>query len=119
MKTTAMKHRSRRDRRRGQAAVETMMLAFMVAVMVVATFHLWKVTWAAENSNIRAREAMFHGTAYMTGPRAGNTSASALFNQGEKNYNKATPGGSINFSSSASDSVDGAGNINVNLRITQ
>ena len=29
-----------------------MMLAFMVAVMVVATFHLWKVTWAAENSHM-------------------------------------------------------------------
>ena len=105
--------------RRGQAAVETMMLAFMVAVMVVATFHLWKVTWAAENSHIRAREAMFHGNAYMNGPRASGTSGSGLFDEGEQNYNKATPGGSINFNSSASDSVDGAGSINVSLRITQ
>jgi len=116
---TRPQQRTHRSGRRGQAAVETMMLAFMVAVMVVATFHLWKVTWAAENSHIRAREAMFHGTAYMTGARSNNTSGSALFNTGEKNYNKATPGGSINFSSSASDSVDSAGTINVNLKITQ
>jgi len=94
-----------------------MMLAFMVAVMVVATFHLWKVTWAGSNSHIRAREAMFHGNAYMSGPRANNTNSSGLFDEGTQNYKPADYTNSLNFSSSASDSVDSVGNITVRSTI--
>ncbi len=56
--------------RRGQAAVETMLLAFMIMMILMSLVHLFTVTWASENAHIRAREGVMHGTDYLTGDRA-------------------------------------------------
>ena len=58
-------------RRRGQAAVETMLLTFMVMVVLLGVVHLFSLTWGTQNAHIRAREAAFHGDAYLTGVKAG------------------------------------------------
>ena len=52
-------------RRRGQAAVETMLLTFTVMLVLLGLVHLFSVTWASQNAHIRAREAVFHGDAYL------------------------------------------------------
>ena len=57
-------------RRRGQAAVETMLLTFMVMVVLLGVVHLFSLTWASQNAHIRAREAAFHGDAFLTGAKA-------------------------------------------------
>jgi len=54
-----------RNGRRGQSGVETMLLAALIAIMLVAMFHLFQVTWATQNAHIRAREATFHGKEYL------------------------------------------------------
>lgn len=69
--STIRVRRLRRFRRRGQAAVETMMLAFMVMVILVCMVHLFSVTWASENAHMRAREGVLHRTTYLQGKRAG------------------------------------------------
>ncbi len=56
-------------RRRGQAAVETMLLTFMVMIVLLGLVHLFSLTWASQNAHIRAREAVFHGDAYLTGAK--------------------------------------------------
>ncbi len=94
------------------------MLAFMVAVIVVATFHLWKVTWASQNAHIRAREAVLHGTTYMSGPKAGATSGGGQIFDGN-NYRKAEWGQSINFTASADDTIDSNTQIAVTATITE
>lgn len=56
-----------KSNRRGQAAVETMLLAFMVMVVLLGLVQLFSLTWASQNAHIRAREAAFHGDAYQSG----------------------------------------------------
>ncbi len=118
MSTSSATERPGRLRRRGQAAVETMMLAFMVAVIVVATFHLWKVTWASQNAHIRAREAVLHGTTYMSGPKAAATSGGGQIFDGS-NYRKAEWGQPISFAASADDTIDSNTQIAVTATITE
>jgi hypothetical protein len=57
-------------KRRGQAAVETMLLAFLVMMILMSLVHLFTVTWASENAHIRAREGVMHGTSFLVGDRA-------------------------------------------------
>lgn len=57
-------------RRRGQAAIETMLLAFLVMMVLLGMVQLFTLTWGSQNAHIRAREAVFHGDAYLEGTRA-------------------------------------------------
>jgi len=47
-----------------------MLLAFMVMVVLLGLVHLFSLTWASQNAHLRAREAAFHGDAYLQGVRA-------------------------------------------------
>ncbi len=93
-------HRNHK-RRRGQSAVETMLLATMICTMLIGMLHLFQVTWATQNAHIRAREAVMHGTTYLENhaPRADYVSVgSTPWDDSDLNYNKAgysgtTPGG--------------------------
>jgi hypothetical protein len=76
-------------RRRGQAAVETMLLAFLVMMILMSLVHLFTVTWASENAHIRAREGVMHGTSYLVGDRADiayTSVSSSPFDSMAKNY---------------------------------
>jgi len=76
-------------RRSGQAAVETMLLAFLVMLILMSLVHLFTVTWASENAHIRAREGVMHGTGYLVGDRADvayTTVISAPFDSMTGNY---------------------------------
>jgi hypothetical protein len=77
---------SRPRRRRGQAAVETLMLLPVVVVVIVAMLQLWSVTFATTNAHLRAREAALHGTTYLRG-RGSDVSDDAPFSG--NNYQKA------------------------------
>ena len=84
----------RRRARSAQAAVEIMLLAFMVTVILVSMFHLFTVTWANQNAHMRAREALLHDTTYLSQVGDGRASfasgGSGLW--GGSNYNVATHG---------------------------
>ena len=43
-------------RRRGQSAVETMMMMPILALVIVALYYLWSIAFAAQNVHLRARE---------------------------------------------------------------
>ncbi len=93
--------------RRGQAAVETMLLVAMVCVVLMGMVHLFTVTWATQNAHIRAREAALHGAAYTEGVRADGEytqPGTSPFDEVEYNYSTAesdlTP---VTFSATASD----------------
>ena len=76
-------------RRQGQAAVETMLLAFLVMMILMSLVHLFTVTGASENAHIRAREGVMHGTGYLVGDRADiayTTVSSAPFDSMTENY---------------------------------
>jgi hypothetical protein len=108
--------------RRGQAAVETMMLAFMVMVILMCMFHLFTVTWASQNAHIRAREALLHGHTYMQGDRVSYSQANNELFDGN-NYTKADRNGTIDFTAGASDQTRddfiGAKDINITATITE
>lgn len=94
-----------RVRRRGQSAVETMLMVFGLMVVLMSMVHLWQVTWGAQNANIRAREVLLHGDAYLDPGRAAYTSfndAEIPFDVAASTYKKATPGSAV-FSASAQD----------------
>ena len=88
-------------RRRGQAAVETMLLTFMVMVVLLGVVHLFSLTWASQNAHIRAREAAFHGDAYLTGAKAD----SQFTQPGSAPFDPALPGPSGGNYSVAEDSI--------------
>ncbi len=75
------------QRRRGQAAVETLLLVPVVVVVIVAMLQLWSVTFATTNAHLRAREAALHGTEYLDG-RGSDVSDRAPFSG--NNYTKAS-----------------------------
>lgn len=52
-------------RRRGQSAVETMMIVPLVAITIMALCYLWSIIFASENAHIRAREYVLHGQSYL------------------------------------------------------
>lgn len=56
-----------RGARRGQSAVETMMVVPLVAMTIMALYYLWSIIFASENAHIRAREHVLHGSAYQSG----------------------------------------------------
>jgi hypothetical protein len=72
-------------RRRGQSAVETMMIMPLVAITIMSLYYLWSVIFAAENAHIRAREYVLHGDAYL--PDSDGVSGSAPFSG--SNYSRA------------------------------
>ena len=86
-------------RRRGQSAVETMMVVPLVAVTILALYYLWSVIFASENAHLRAREAALHGTTYL--PDDDGVSASAPFSG--NNYEKAENPTSFRFEAQAED----------------
>jgi Flp pilus assembly protein TadG len=116
--------------RRGQAAVETMLLAFMVMVVLLGLVQLFSLTWASQNAHIRAREAAFHGDAY----QAGRGADLAFTQPGTSPFSTSLPGPGGNytvaedsitpftFSATASDQsrddLFGARNISVSAQIT-
>jgi Flp pilus assembly protein TadG len=117
-------------KRRGQAAVETMLLTFMVMVVLLGVVHLFSLTWASQNAHIRAREAAFHGDAFQQGRGAD----SAFTQPGSAPFSTSMPGPggnytvaedsitSFNFSATASDQsrndLFGSQAIQVTARIT-
>jgi hypothetical protein len=112
------------ESRRGQSAVETMMLTFGIAVVLVAMFHLFTVTWASGQAHIRARESLFHSTAYLEAPRSEYTSVSSSpFDPDARQYNKAMPDEPISFSAEAwdttRDDLIGSQSIDVLIQMTE
>jgi hypothetical protein len=79
--------------RRGQAAVETMLLTFMVMVVLLGVVHMFSLTWGSQNAHIRAREAVFHGTAYQSGRGAD----SAFTQPGSSPFSTSLPGPGGNY----------------------
>ncbi len=63
--------------RRGQSAVETMMVVPLIAVAIMSLYYLWSVIFASENAHIRAREYVLHGDAYLSD--ADGVSGSTVF----------------------------------------
>lgn len=78
---------ARSRQRRGQAAVETLLLVPVVVVVMIAMLQLWSVTFAATNAHLRAREAVLHGTKYLD-DRGSDVSDRAPFSG--NNYTKAS-----------------------------
>lgn len=72
--------------RRGQSAVETLIVLPVVVLVFVAMYQLWSLTWAAQNAHLRAREALLHGTTYL-GRRGSDVSARDVFSG--RNYKTA------------------------------
>ena len=82
------------------------MMAFGIAVVLVSMFHLFTVTWATSNAHLRAREMMFHNTAYLEGAKADYAEAvNSPFNPDQRQYEKAEPGATIQFSGRAWDTT--------------
>lgn len=111
-------------RRRGQAAVETMMMAFGIAVVLVAMFHLFTVTWASTQAHIRARESLFHSTAYLDSPRSNYTAVgTSPFDPEAMQYQRAVPDQPISFSAEAwdttRDDLIGSQSIEVTIELTE
>ena len=83
--------------RRGQSAVEAMMVVPVVAVTILTLYYLWSVIYAAENVHIRSREAVLHGDAYQSDD---DTTGSSPFDG--SNYKRAD-NQSFSFSATSSD----------------
>lgn len=99
----------RRRARSGQSGVETMLLVTIVVTVLMGMVHLFQVTWAAQNSHIRAREAVLHDTHYLSlySPRATRVTVSDT-------PSELTFGGDVNYEKAG---VDGANqNIPVGVR---
>ena len=93
-----MRNQGTHRRRRGQSAVETMLLATMICTMLVGMLHLFQVTWATQNAHIRARETVMHDTTYLDNhaPRANYVSlGSSPWDDSKLNHKKAGYAGSI------------------------
>lgn len=93
-------------RRQGQAAVETMIMAFTIAVILVSMFHLFTVTWATQNAHIRAREAVLHDTTNLDAGRLGYTTPqSSPWSNADNNYEIADPSNVIFWTAGANDTT--------------
>jgi hypothetical protein len=86
-------------RRRGQSAVETMLLMPLLVLVVVAMYYLWSIAWASENAHLRAREYALHGDTYLSG-RGNGESGNAPFSG--NNYSRASST-SFHFAASSED----------------
>ncbi|MED5370465.1 MAG: hypothetical protein VX899_05610 [Myxococcota bacterium] len=109
--------------REGQSAVETMLLVFGVMVVLMAMVHLWQVTWAAQNANLRAREVLLHGDTYLDPGRAAYVTynpSEIPFDPAAGTYKKANPG-AASFRAGAfdatQDDIIGSQSLEVELRI--
>lgn len=92
--------------RRGQSAVETVLLMPVIMMVFMAMYYLFTITFAAQNAHLRAREYALHGDTYLGGRSHGTTGSSAF---GFFNYQKAERGITpFRFSGTATDrSIDG------------
>lgn len=102
------------------------MLAFLLTVVLVSMYHLFTVTWASQNAHMRAREAVLHGDAYLTGARTSYVSHSRVpfdSSSSVQNYRRADPGTTINFQATAwdttRDDLIGSQDIEVFARIVE
>jgi hypothetical protein len=88
--------------RRAQAAVETMLALPLLMMVLMGTYYLFTITFAAENAHLRAREYVLHENAYL-GSRAYNVSGSSVWDG--DNYRKAERGvHSYSYRATSSDS---------------
>ena len=100
------------------------MMAFGIIVIVVSMFHLFTVTWASSNAHLRAREALLHGDAYLTGEAKNDyvEAGNIPFDPDVRQYNKARTGESISFDARAwdttRDDLIGPDDIEVRIRMT-
>ena len=76
-----IRRESTTKRRSGQAAVETMLLTFTIMFVLLGLVHLFSVTWAGQNAHIRAREAAFHGDAFLDVSNGYTEPSTAPFSQ--------------------------------------
>ncbi len=83
-------------RRRGQSAVEAMLVVPIIAMAIMVMYYLWSVAWASQNAHIRARECVLHDDQYV----AADEHCSAPF--AGSNYARADST-SFSFSGGASD----------------
>ncbi len=98
------------QRRRGQSAVETMMLLPIVMMIFIAMYYLFTITFAAQNTHLRAREYVLHQDTYLGG-RVQDTSGSAPWNGSDYEIAPAAEQPSFNFSASSRDrSIRGVSN---------
>ena len=74
--------------RRGQAAIETMILMPLLVLVLVALVQLWSLAWAAQNAHLRAREGLLHGRTYL-GSRGSDVRGSNVFGFAGRNYETA------------------------------
>lgn len=77
--------RERCRRRRGQSAVETLIVLPIVVLVLVAMTQLWSLTWAAQNAHLRAREGLLHGRTYL-GSRGSDVTGMNVFGFTGRNY---------------------------------
>ncbi len=84
-----------------------MLMAFGIVVIVVAMFHLFTVTWATSNAHLRAREALLHGDAYLSGETKNDyvEAGSTPFDPDTRQYNKARTDAAIMFNARAWDTT--------------
>ena len=99
-------------------------MAFTIAVILVAMFHLFTVTWATQNAHIRAREAVFHDSAYLSGTRLSYTTPQASpWSDADNNYQIADPNSVIFWTAQAHDTTRddliGPQNVQVSWTITE
>ena len=85
--------------RRGQSAVETMLLMPLLVLVTVAMYYFWSIAWASQNAHLRAREYVLHGDTYL-GDRGADESGSYPFSG--DNYTRADST-TFHFSASSSD----------------
>jgi hypothetical protein len=103
--------------RRGQSAVETMMMMPLLVLVFVALYYLWSICFASYNAHLRAREYVLHGAAYL-GSRGDDANGSTVFDEGSFNYEKATST-TFDFSASASDvSIPGVAAAGEDIEVT-
>ncbi len=99
-------------------------MAFTIAVVLVAMFHLFTVTWASQNAHIRAREALLHDTTNLSGTRLSYTDpSSSPWSTADNNYQIAAPNQPIFWSAGAHDTTRddliGPQDVQVTLVITE
>lgn len=102
-------------RRRGQSAVETMMMMPILALVIVALYYLWSIAFAAQNVHLRAREYALHGDTYLGG-RGNGESGSYPFSG--NNYTRADST-DFEFSGTSTDqSIPGVSRRGVDIEAT-
>ncbi|MCB9761937.1 MAG: hypothetical protein H6739_19085 [Alphaproteobacteria bacterium] len=100
------------------------MMAFLVAVVLVSMYHLFTLTWASQNAHMRAREAVLHDDAYLSGVRTRYVAADRTpFDPSVRNYRRADPDRTMSFSAEAwddsRDDLIGSQHVEVQAVITE